>query len=43
MTNAEADSVIAGQSARYRIEREATDAADTMVGDAELYRVRVRQ
>lgn len=40
---AEIDSLAAGESFRLRIERDATNAADTMVGDAELARIEIRE
>jgi hypothetical protein len=40
---AQIDSLAAGESFRLRIERDATNAADTMVGDAELARVEIRE
>jgi len=43
LTNPEADSPVAGDPIRLKIERMATDVADTMVGDAQLFRVTVRQ
>lgn len=40
---AEIDNLAAGESFRLRIERDATDAGDTMSGDAELGRVEIRE
>ncbi len=40
---AQIDSLAVGESFRLRIERDATNAADTMVGDAELARVEIRE
>jgi len=43
VTQAQADAIAAGDSFRLRVERVATDAADTMTGDAQLLRVNLRQ
>lgn len=40
---AQIDNLAAGESFRLRISRDATNAADTMVGDAELARVEIRE
>lgn len=40
---AQIDSLAVGESFRLRIERDATNVADTMVGDAELARVEIRE
>lgn len=40
---ADMDSIAAGESYRLKIERLPEDASDTMVGDAELLRVEVRE
>jgi hypothetical protein len=40
---AQIDSLAVGESFRFRVERDATDAADTMTGDAELARVEIRE
>lgn len=40
---AQIDGLVAGESFRIRVERDATNAADTMVGDAELARVEIRE
>ncbi len=42
MTNVVADAIVAGNSYRLKIERDATDGADTMVGDAQILSVNVR-
>lgn len=40
---AQMDSLAAGESFRLQLTRDATDAADTMVGDAELLRIELRE
>jgi hypothetical protein len=40
---AQIDNLAAGESFRLRVERDATNAADTMVGDAELARIEIRE
>lgn len=40
---AEIDALLAGESFRLKVTREATNAADTMAGDAELLRVELRE
>lgn len=40
---AEIDSLAAGESFRFRLERDATDVGDTMLGDAELARIEIRE
>jgi hypothetical protein len=40
---AQIDSLAVGESFRLRVTRDATDAADTMVGDAELGRIEIRE
>lgn len=40
---AQIDSLAAGESFRLRIVRDATNVADTMVGDAELARIEIRE
>ena len=42
-TNAQIDGLLAGESFRLKIRRNATDVADTMIGDAELLRVELRE
>ncbi len=42
-TNAEADSLAAGDAFRMRITRDVGDAGDTLVGDAQLLRAVIRQ
>jgi hypothetical protein len=40
---AQIDNLAVGESFRLRIERDATNAADTMLGDAELARIEIRE
>jgi hypothetical protein len=40
---AEIDGLAVGESFRLRVERDATNVADTMVGDAELARIEIRE
>lgn len=40
---AQMDSLAVGESFRLRLERDATNAADTMVGDAEFARLEIRE
>jgi hypothetical protein len=40
---AQIDNIAKGESFRLRIQRDATNAADTMVGDAELARIELRE
>lgn len=40
---AQIDNLVVGESFRLRVERDATNAADTMVGDAELARIEIRE
>lgn len=42
-TDLEIDGLAVGESFRLRIERDAVNAADTMVGDAELARIELRE
>ena len=43
LTNAQADAIAAGDAFRLRVQRVATDAGDTMVGDAQALRVGISQ
>lgn len=43
MSNAEADSIVAGNSFRLKITRDAANVLDTMVGDAQILGVEIRQ
>ena len=40
---ADMDSLAAGEAFRLKVTRDANDAADTLVGDAELHRVEIRE
>lgn len=40
---AQIDSLAVGESFRLRVQRDATNAADTMVGDAELARIEIKE
>ena len=42
-TQAQADAIAAGDAFRLRVTRDANDGADTLVGDAQLLRVTIRQ
>jgi hypothetical protein len=42
-SGAQMDSLAAGEAFRLRVTRDAADAADTMLGDAELYRLELRE
>ncbi len=42
-SNAQIDGLLQGESFRFKLTRQASDAADTMLGDAELLRIELRE
>ena len=42
-SNAQIDGLLAGEAFRLRVSRDATNGADTMAGDAELFGIELRE